>query len=321
MNPRWHWQTQGKMHAPISTHELDRLIRQNRISDADQLRLVGSDDWMSAADVKVLFADPINSALPGTTSESAARLLSHSPPTALERPSESGALSTALADIGHQCGSGLSTVRGTVGDWLGTAGEQLSRLATLFGRKTALVMLAIVLLAILVKDFEFEDTLTQDAVEQFAATFGQIQALQQREASGPEWKQFEQETLAWLQPAINELEVAANRHPIEGQYWTDAGVDAARAGRETYFAAVTLRRLLQRGQAGDPELESSFLKCMGEVRLILTGEVAVRRREFQRRTTPREPEDPLLTRILVLDGIVVVGAAFWWWRRRQSQLV
>lgn len=318
MSPQWYWKNQGNVHAPISTRELDRLFRQNRISDNDQFCLTGTNDWMSAAEVKALFAASNDSSSSGTTSESAARIVSNSPHIHIHAKQQIEAESWlgALTDMG---GAGLSVILGSCCNWLKVAGEPLSKLATLLGRKTALTMLAVFLLAFLFGDVEFGDSQTQDTAEQFATTWGQIQVLQQREASRAEWKEFEQETLAWLQPTVEALEETANRNPIDGFYWTTWGTDSARAQREIYFAGVTLLQLLKRGQEGHPVLEKSFLQCMGEARTILTGEVSTRRREVQRAATRGDQVDPLAAGILVVDAVAIAGAGFWWWRRRQRE--
>lgn len=249
MSIQWYWKTRGQVRAPISTHELERLIRQSRISDADQFCLAESDDWMSAAEVKALFAESKDSSSSGTTSESAARLLSSSPHTHLKRPDEGESRTAALSDLLRKGGRGLTGIVGNIGDWLATGVGSLSKLNALLGRKTTLAVLAVLFLTILFKDVELGDTQTQDAFEQFSTTWNQMQAMQQQGVSEAEWKQFQQQTQARLTPTLEALRKAEDRLPASRKYLLSSQNDVDFALHSVLQAGWILQRMLEGGLA------------------------------------------------------------------------
>lgn len=315
MSPQWYWRTQGDARGPFSTEELERLVRQNRIADTDQIRLGQTDEWMSAADIKATFAGSKEPSSSETPSESAARLLSHADHARLSRQVEGASRSTALAGLLRKGGRGLTGILGTFGDWLAAGLEQLSRVRILLGRKATLAVIVIILLAVIFKNIDLGGTQNQEVFDQLSITWDQIQSLKERGGSEAEWKEFQQQTLAWLNPMLQSIEETANRKSIVRQSRTSSGGNDALARRELLWAGRTLREMLE---ASSPPraVEQRFLSHMSDAHTFLTEEPSIRPSEGEGATAQAVKMDPLLAGMLLLDAVLIGGVAFWWWRGR-----
>lgn len=322
MSPQWYWRSQGRQHGPLSTEELGRLVRQHRIADADELRLAENEEWMSAAQVKAMFAGSSESASAGTPSESAARLLSHAAHARLKRRVERASRSAALVDLFRKSGGGLAGIAGNLGDWLAAGVGSLSKLGSLFGRKTTLAAAIVILLAILFKDVDFGNTRHRDVFEQLSTASDQMQSLQRRGASDAEWKEFEQQTLAWLDPTLEALQEAARSKPVNRIYWLRSSREAAETRRQLILAANRLKFILARPRGLDQTLDEAFLLEMSAAHDYLSGKMALQQAaavptNADGAATEAAGTDPLLAGMLAVDAVVIGGVAWLWWRRRR----
>lgn len=337
MNPQWFWQTNGATYGPLSTGELEELVLRQRVRDADSVRLEGTDDWLPAAEIRAMFGAAGGSAEDGTAASAALRLLGKVAEMQLRDASEQtagGSRYRALIRRGPLAFAGLISLAP------GLVAAIFARLWRLAASKVALAVVLVWLVGFLLKDVQFAETQTEEAIEQLATAWDQVQALQRRGAPPAEWSEFERDTLEWLEPTVAALGEAALRRESAFSFWSNSGFDKAQAQRNLISAAWVLKDILARESRPEgatnratgivrdrngrpiPPLppnvatappEKLFAERMNVARALLSGEIS----RAQTGSPAPAALDPVIVGALVVDSAVVLGAIVFWWRRRK----
>ena len=341
MDHQWFWRTDGETYGPLSTDELEDLVRRGRIRGSDQIRLEGSDKWLPADEVRGMFLSPDEGSPVESAAQSAARVLAGASRQALEHEAERPSFSAKLASLIGKSARGPAGLLALFFDLLWSG---LDRLKGLFGRKITLGVIALLLLAILFKNLEFGDTQSRDAHEQIAEAWEEMQAMKNRHASPQEWAEFERETLAWLEPTLESLGESAVQnetgiHPTA--LWSNSHLTAALTQKSLIASGGILKEVLADARRPKAEAaparkivtdrngklvpplpqrqitlppESRFADQMNVAQAFLNGEL---RSRGQAATTAATPMDPLMAGMVVVDVGIVAGALAFWWRRRR----
>ena len=210
MGEQWYWKHRGETLGPLDTGELERLVQHHRVFDRDEIRLAGSDEWLSAADVKAMFAQHEDEA----TSEAASRLLDQAAHRQLHLPVE-GSSHRRLAFLTDTIGtSGTAIVRtvkeasdGILGHISDGFAWILSLLAPLMNRKLGVAVLIVGVTALILTKTDFGGFENRRTYDKLSAAYEQMQTLHATEELSPkQWQEFQDQTRAWLKPTIASLE-------------------------------------------------------------------------------------------------------------------
>jgi len=300
MSDLWYWKSNDRIRGPLVTEELEAIVLNQRLADADSVRLDGSDEWIPAADIRRMFLQS-SAASPA---ETAAKLLE----TAAARRLKGSTAASETAGLG-----------GFFGRLTGAAGELAVSLVELvgrcfhastawLGRRGRLIVTAIAgvtvlvfLLSWLVLSWGPGDTTRLIEAEE-------IWKLVQASASAQ--TPLPAETSKRLETLEKELDVSLNEQPVSGASGSDRRSSLVR--RELLFAVREMRAI--QGELDDPTREkidkslhaaSNFLSGATEV----TQEPAVA-------SDPQGRWSKEVIAILVFDAVLAVVVAGWWWISR-----
>lgn len=342
MNEQWFWQTQGESYGPLSTNELEDLVRRGRIGDEDLIQLGGTQDWLPAGEIKSLFLEGEATASNETSSaDAAARVLRRAAflqagGTGDEEAPRFGALRKLAARA--------TTLSGLPMAAAGFVDLVFSWLWWLVGRKSTLVMAALLLVAVVLRNVEWTDTLAHDSRELLAEAWGEVQTMKQRGATPEEWTAFESETLDWLVPTTKLLETAALKNQTGINSWMSSRVRKSLGQQQLVSASCILRDVLAEVRQGksktpdepspvrgrkrrsvrpllllaqvDSTPETLFAQRMNAADAFLAGTIPTT--EVTGGPPPAaEPIDPFFVGFIVLDVTLVGGGLCWWMMRRR----
>jgi len=343
MDHQWYWRTEGEEYGPLSTGELEDLVRRNRLKEADRIRLDGSADWLPAERVKVMFGAAGGADGPETGAQSAARVLAGLDRRQLEREADEVSWGTRFAGLVGKGASGPAAVLALCRDWVAAG---LAQLLKLFGRKATLGVVAVLLLAVVYRGVDFVDTRTDDARENLASAWEDFQTLKKQGASPAEWKEFERQMTEWLDPAMEELGDSAVRNESASRLWGSSHFDKALGQRNLVSAGWILRDLVAKEQEPQPDTqakanvvkdingkpvpplgvtlardsqETLFSKRINMAEAYLTGKFRTSRAGAGTNAA-KTPVDPLIAGIIVADVGLALGAIAYWWRRRRRRV-
>ncbi|MFN0054836.1 MAG: DUF4339 domain-containing protein [Planctomycetales bacterium] len=341
MTQEWFWQTQGETYGPLSTDELESLVRRGKIDDGDLIRLGGTDEWQPAARIKALFADesPDESATVGAAARALEQAAQANERRKAELEAQAGKFSwSSLVPSG---GFGITSLL----TWGMALVELLiERVWRLVGRKSSLAVLLVVLAALLASRVEWRDTQTAAMRERLARGWAQSRELKRREASADEWRALEQETLEWLEPAVRSLSDVALRNQSGVNGWFEGRVRRGLAQQQLVSAANILREVLAAGKRGEPESapagersrsarqpnrpllvlaqvdsspETLFAQRLNVADAFLSGAVPT----VPGGTPPpveKSSTDPLLIGMVIADVVGALAFGWWWMRKRPA---
>ncbi len=359
MADHWYWQTAGEQYGPLSTAELEDLIRRNRVQDADQIRVEGSADWLPAAQVRAMFAAPDGSLTPEslatgspvpesgvspeTGAQSAARVLAGIERQRMQATADEVGWSEQLAAL---IGKTLRSPFGFVTLAFDLLCSSLGIFKGLFGRKLVLGVIGLVLLAIVLKNLEFGDRTAKEAHEQIAEAWDELQEMKNRKASPEDLAEFERETVAWLNPTLKSLGESAiqNETGIRlSALWSNSHLNAAQAQRSLIAAGGVLKESLAEAARPRPQSQSSSrivtdrngrrIPPLGRKQVTLPPEsrfvdlMSVAQGFLNGEIKNRAPLataawpaiDPLLAGFVVVDLGIVTGGVTFWWRRKRRK--
>jgi hypothetical protein len=327
MSEQWYWRKKGETRGPFTTAELDTLVRDHRIADHDQVRLDGSDRWLSAREIREMFEQSR-----GTPSEAASELLSQANLRQLQRAFEPPPRTSLVSAPFRGLGSGIAALIQNGIDRLIELASPLAVLKPLFSRTALLGLVALVLLAILFKDVSIFHTQHRKLFERIAVTWQRLDSLSGEEASSADWQALSSETRPWLDPAIERLEESSQDKPVMQDYWFGFGRDEAVIIRDLLLAAKSLRTALET-QTLTPETAAEYELHMTNAQQYLSGELSAANPGAPRlpdeegplfavsREQTSDPEtrlSPTMMGLLIFDGLLVAGGLLYWWRRSQN---
>jgi hypothetical protein len=314
MAEEWFWKHKGQMLGPLSTETLADLVQKRRVFDRDEVRFAESQQWITGAELKNLFAGTPDA----SSADAAAALLAH-----VRRPD--GGNEEAVADLPQIHVPRVSGIFGYVGGlvssavgWLfvAVAGPLLAVFSR-FGKPIiALAVLATVGI-MFAWNVDASGNQNKHAAADLLAAGDQLRELRNKSTSEEEWAKFTEETRAWLQPTMAELEARAKRFPLQGTQWFDFERLNARTRHDLIRAGNALNKELDQGplQVGDPVAFTSFLQ---EAVSKLEGQEW---RGWQRDRGPARPTGDLnflVIGFITLDALLVIGGAAYWLRRKRA---
>lgn len=339
MSHHWYWQNRGTTYGPLSTDELESLVRRHRVLDDDSLRVDGTDDWVSGLEIKALFAESLQGNVGETAAESAANALSHRARLGLaqdsEKPSAMAILGAYLGKIVRSVGNLGSTLQLLVFRAVTPVTSRLNRPVVLSLFTASLLVVAAVKV---LSGVEFRDTKAADAQVRLSETWDEFQAMKRRRAPQAEWEAFERETIAWLKPMLTTLGEAATANQASPIQWGQSGFDKGLGQQQLVSAGWILRDLIvdARKKSLQPESrehsptmsrtsrlmtfptdppEVMFSKRMAMAEAYLNGTADTLRPAHVK--PPEETGNWWTTGILSAGGCVLIGGAGWWWKQRR----
>lgn len=141
MSDLWYWRSNDRLRGPLVTEELEAIVLNQRLADSDSVRLDGTEEWISAADIRRMFLQST-----GSPAETAARLLE----TAAARRLQA----TASTQGPTGAGGFVGRLSGLLGDLATSFAELVSRgfhaSTAWLGLRGRLLVTAIAGLAVLV---------------------------------------------------------------------------------------------------------------------------------------------------------------------------
>jgi hypothetical protein len=307
MSELWYWRTNERIHGPLVTEELEALVRQRRLADRDHVRLDGSDEWIPAVEIRLLFENSSTSESPAATAakllESAAarRLRGTRAPHASQGPG--GLMARCFGLAGEFAGNIVELVTRAVDSlwrWLGRIGRTLL---------TSLAALAI--LVFLVTRLGFWQPSETFRLQQIKSLWQQVRTDNGSPTPKPP---LQEEAATWLQQTQAELESALRDQPVSG-----AGSASARrtalARREMLFAVRALREPSNTSGEFDATLIDRSLKTAED---YLIGATVARRDPVPSAIDERKRSTGStgLAALIVVDTVLVALGAVWWFRRR-----
>ena len=313
MAEEWFWKHKGDLLGPLTTEALAELVEADRVHDRDQVRVAETEDWLSGADVKRLFASGDGEK---SSAARAAELLSQqrkpgSGRAVSVRPRTSG---TWLPDL-----SSIFTV-----PWRLVEGAA-KRVRIPFpkrGLRWLVLFVAVgISMAILYREIDLGG---RSALRyRYDDLWADLDALNYSRATA--------ESGAHQAPLMDELEVKLEllkaslrdelaRHPkfpLRAVPWRashrhTADVHDARAG--LLAAASLLQKMLQADDTRYVELVNEFEVEMSDVDVAISGN----RWADLPMSDGQSSVDRVTATVLVLDGLLIGGALLIWFRRKQT---
>lgn len=335
MESQWYWERVGETHGPVTTDELESLIRLHKIRETDRIRLDGSEEWLSTIDVRTMFessgAGGSNSPAASATRALAERRRMHlsvdEVPVDYDVSSYLSLPWRVLKGIGWGCGYVLSEIldripiprlkRGrdnapresaltTCRNALDNASEW-GWIQTLIRHKVALFsILALILTSIVVKEVVFADFDNQRAFAQLSAIGNQIERLQ-----GVMPPEVREKQLATVTALRADLESKARNAPWDrNRYWTASGFRRATVRYKLIKACEILESLFSSN--ADPE----HLKRVFAGQLESTDQLMGQNKAAQSNLI--QSIDPMIAGVVIVDGLALGGFVVWWRRRARK---
>lgn len=315
MPEQWNWQNRDETVGPLTTNELEDLIRQHRVNDSDQIWLAEGGQCISGVEIKRLFTQGTSLAPEVSPSEAASRSLIQlrqvRPKGRVESKPDLGMPGRILrysaefiADLSTRFSNILVASFGTV----------TSRLNS----KISLAVLAviIVLLAIRYTGFiPFESIENQRVYARLNITSERLQKLQQkpiRERIPDEVSLFQSETTLWLEPTIKEMEVRAKKRPISGSFLLGIGAANARSLWNLLGAAKDLNAMVGQVNAASTRSEG-FKNKMDIANFHMTGAIPADDPHPDKFRSVASFDGGTAAVILV-DLILAIGCVLYWLR-------
>ncbi|HVJ86663.1 MAG TPA: hypothetical protein VM452_13520 [Caulifigura sp.] len=287
MSALWYWKSNGRIRGPLVTEELEAIVLNRRLQDADQVRLDGSEEWLSAAEIHGMFSGRSES--PAAT---AAKLLE----TAAARRLQGGTSGSDSAGA-----RGLSRLAGIGGSLIDRLVELASRLVRSVlhwlgrrGRLLVTVLAGTAVIGFFASRLDWRDS---DSVRLY-----RLESVwrEMRKGAGA----ASSETATWLEQTEQDLERALKESPVSGSSGRSRRTALAR--REMLFAVRELR--------GSPPFEDDEAKRIDQSLRSAGDYLAVSPSAPAEDSRPgtRDGNSSWIMAILVVDSLLVVAGATWW---------
>jgi hypothetical protein len=303
MEDLWYWQSKLRVYGPLTTEELETLVRQGKMSDSDCVRLDNSDEWIAGADIRQMFATtetPAEVAAGLLASAAQRRLLASGAVESSERKSR-----RALAGVCDALSAVCSSIRERFADFCSVIGRTCGKRL----RVIAVAILGLALLGAAVKQILRHFTSDRPTLEQIVEAWNEFQLLDS--SDGSKRNAFVAERLPWLISTIASLEKQAFENPIASNPWIGPRRELALARRELLFACRGLKDIL----AAETSSELQRLQIsasLEQARKYLDGHAAIPPR------SAADNSDGLFAAAVVVSVLCLVGGTMWWLRVRQA---
>lgn len=320
MAAEWYWKHRGELRGPISTEDLDDLIRHHRIDNRDELRPVESEDWLSGETVKAMFARARAGDTEKSTVDAAARLLQQRRlPGAGEGKGKNLFQSIPLADGLKSAGAMLSGLFDQIITGLSSA---LYSLRCFRNRWVALIVAAILLLSIHLGQRDFSGAENRRIYELYSQLLSEVRRLQSIKASDAEWMHFQETQKDAFNASRESLKRIDRKFP--GRYRPgcyDFEQENGQARFELIQAGYRFQELLQMGKDAKPDAVTGAEKSLTNIQDVFSGkfltQLKIARSKPSVRKSPAASNtgiDPLIAGIIAVDGVLLLGGGFFLWR-------
>lgn len=299
MSELWYWKSNDRIRGPLVTEELEAIVLKNRLADLDAVRLDGSDEWLSATEIRQLFLRTSAD----SPAQTAARLLKSAAARRLR--------SEAHAPEGTALGGLVGRLTGATGELTGSLFELAARgldSSTRWlgnrGRMLVTILAAMAVLVFLTSRWITWGPSDLGRLQQIQAVWKHAQTSQSGDAKAKPSDAAEVEE--WLDLTQRELEAALRAHPVSGS--TGAERQTALARREMLFAVRELRKSTPPDDAGSERIENS-LEAASD---YLGGTPSVENPQVVATDSAGDSGPWGIIAMVVIDVIIVSLVAIWW---------
>jgi hypothetical protein len=293
MTELWYWRTNERVRGPLVTEELEAVVLNHRLADSDFVRLDGSDEWISAAEIRRMFLKSSGD----SPAETAAKLLETAAARRLKGTADTQK-STALGGL-------LGRLADAVGNLAGSIAEPVTRgfqaCTSWLGRRGRLIVTAVAGVAVLIFLLSLipwgrRDTTRLLEIEEL---WERIQAKASRNSPAPAEVSQRLETLEM------ELDASLRDQPVSGT--SGSGRRSSLARRELLFAVREMRE--SQTSLDDPTREriDQSLRAASD---FLSGAAVAS--EDPAAAEPQGRWSNEIVAILIFDALLGLVVATWW---------
>lgn len=311
MTENWYWEHGRQLLGPLDTSTLEDLVRHHRVFDRDRVRLAASDEWMTGAVVKQMFAGQRREG----SAEVASRLIEQQEIRRLKLETEPHTAPAVASGQRHwrracRCGD----------RWLGFIADGVTGigLAVVLVARSRIVR-TIVAAAVVVVVFGWIYLRSQESQRVYSQLLAAAQTVREMQALPPpqfepqEWRRLQSETRAWLTPTLRSLENAAAQPSVGTSSWFES--------RSTTAAR---RYLIQAARDLDCMLSTVPAQSGCSLHFIVAMEKA--QRELNAPDVPMDLPDSsgrmaaavhqFTMPVIAADILLLAGGLYYWIRRR-----
>lgn len=320
MADEWYWKHRGETRGPISTEDLDDLIRHHRIDNRDELRPVDSPEWISGEAVKAMFTNVKTSE--NATVDAAARLLQQRRIPGTNAGLEGS--STGIGDTLVSAAKGLAGLLSGLLDWVITGiTTPLFYLRRLYHPWLVLGVAALILISIPLGRLDLTGAENRRIYDRHSHILAQARQLHSEEAPEAEWERLRKEYLNEVKTSQLELNKAALKYANQSRLrqW-DFQATNYLARRNLIQLSYTIERLLSIPK----EKRTGYLgyadRLFASTTDAITGKTLQQLKlQAASGSNSKKPAasnagiDPMIAGILVVDALLLVGGGVFVWRR------
>lgn len=322
MADEWYWKHHGETRGPISTEDLDDLIRHHRIDNRDELRPVDSPEWISGEAVKAMFTQANAKDTGNATVDAAARLLQQKRiPDTNTGPAGSP---TGIGDNLVSAAKGLAGLLSGLLDLVLTGiSTALFSLRRLYHPWLVLGVAALILISIPLGRLDLTGAENRRIYNRYSQILTEALQLQSEEAGEAEWERLRKEYLDEVRTSQTELKKVALKHALRSRLWQwDFQATNFLARRDLIQLSYTIERLLSVPKEKRPEYFGYAEKLFTSTTDAITGKTLQQLKlQAASGSNSKKPAasnagiDPMIAGILVVDALLLVGGGVFVWRR------
>jgi hypothetical protein len=319
MSHQWYWQHHQDSLGPLTTEELEELIRQGRIANTDQIRTANDKEWLTGEAVKAMFATgPADSSQ--TPAQAASQLLAqarHFPGKGTASPTTSP--TSGMIRLFSDWTSGLT-------EW---AAQGIVVIASYWPRVAGRWMTLAVFVAILgsffIRGIDFDSGENRKIYQEFAQTIQLIKTQRDSKAGNAEWLPLRETFIPKIASAKKQMEESYARYGYARQRTLDFEIENSTARAALIQTSNHLVQILNEGKTFKPETLDRAELEMQKVEQVFSGAFISDHHakwSMQPLQNPLPQQcwlpavDPLTLGFIVTDALLVFGAIGYFWRRR-----